>query len=93
MVHRGQDAEVAVGDRDASVLEPALLRPTRGPARLALRNLGLVELQDSEVRLDDRAVELPADAAEVGEDGGQARQRWVEQLAQLVVLGVLVRFD
>jgi hypothetical protein len=46
-----------------------------------------------EVRLDDRAVELPADAAEVGEDGGQARQRWVEQLAQLVVLGVLVRFD
>ena len=91
VVHRGQDAEVAVGDRDASVLEPALLRPTRGPARLALRNLGLVELQ--EVRLDDRAVELPADAAEVGEDGGQARQRWVEQLAQLVVLGVLVRFD
>jgi hypothetical protein len=68
----------------------ALLRPPRGPARLALRDLGLVELQ--EVRLDDRAVELPADAAEVGEDGGQARQRWVEQLAQLVVLGVLVRF-
>jgi hypothetical protein len=26
VVHRGQDAEVAVGDRDASVLEPALLR-------------------------------------------------------------------
>ena len=76
VVHRGQDAEVAVGDRDASVLEPSLLRPPRGPARLALRNLGLVELQ--EVRLDDRAVELPADAAEVGEDGGQARQRWVE---------------
>ncbi len=73
MVHRGQDAEVqvAVGDRDAtsSVLEPALLRPPRGPARLALRNLGLVELL--EVRPDDRAVELPADAAEVGEDGGQ----------------------
>jgi hypothetical protein len=53
VVHRGQDAEVAVGDRknrDASaslsVLEPlaALLRPPRGPARLALRNLGLVEL-------------------------------------------------
>ena len=64
MVHRGQDAEVAVGDRDASVLEPALLRPPRGPARLALLNLGLVELL--EVRLDDRAVELPADAAEVG---------------------------
>jgi hypothetical protein len=38
--------EVAFGDRDASVLEPALLRPPRGPARLALRvlNLGLVEL-------------------------------------------------
>ena len=71
MVHRGQDAEVAVGDRDASVLEPALLCPPRGPARLALRHLGLVELL--EVRLDDRAVELPADAAEVGEDGGQAR--------------------
>ncbi len=39
VVHRasGQDAEVAVGDsdRDASVLEPALLRPPRGPARLA----------------------------------------------------------
>ena len=36
------------------------------PARLALLNLrvGLVELL--EVRLDDRAVELPADAAEVG---------------------------
>ena len=33
VVHRGQDAEVAVGDRDASVLEPALLRPPRGPAR------------------------------------------------------------
>ncbi len=96
MGHRGQDAEVAVGDRDASVLEPALLRPPRGPARLALRNLGLVEFKLLEVRLDDdRAVELPADAAEVGEDGrgGQARQRWVEQLAQLVVLGVLVRFD
>ena len=86
--------EAAFGDRDASVLEPALLRPPRGPARLALpgRNLGLVELL--EVRLDDRAVELPAaDAAEVGEDGGQVPQRWVEQLAQLVVLGVLVRFD
>ena len=27
VVHRGQDAEVSVGDRDASVLEPALLRP------------------------------------------------------------------
>ena len=54
MVHRGQDAEVSVGDRDASVLEPALLRPPRGPARLALLNLGLVELL--EVRLDDRAV-------------------------------------
>ena len=40
VVHRGQDAEVAVGDRDASVLEPALLRPPRGPARLALLNLG-----------------------------------------------------
>ena len=91
MVHRGQDAEVAVGDRDASVLEPALLRPPRGPARLALRNLGLVELQ--EVRLDDRAVELPADAAEVGEDGRQAPQRRVEQLAELVVLGVLVGFN
>ena len=87
-LHRGQDAEVAVGDRDASVLEPALLRPPRGPGRLALRNLGLVELQ--EVRLDDRAVELPADAAEVGEDGGQARQRWVEQLAQLVFLLLLL---
>ena len=84
MVHRGQDAEVAVGDRDASVLEPALLRPPRGPARLALRNLGLVELQ--EVRPDDRAVELPADAAEVGEDGGQARQRWVEQLTVFLLL-------
>ena len=55
MVHRGQDAEVAVGDRDASMLEPALLCPPRGPARLALLNLGLVELL--EVRLDDRAVE------------------------------------
>ncbi len=66
MVHRGQDAEVAVGDRDASVLETALPRPPRGQleARLALLNLGLVELL--EVRLDDRAVELPADAAEVG---------------------------
>jgi hypothetical protein len=51
--------EVAFGDRDASVLEPALLRPPRGPARLALLNLGLVGLL--EVRLDDRAVELPAD--------------------------------
>ncbi len=62
-------------DRDASVLEPALLRPPRGPARLALRvlNLGIVELL--EVRLDNRAVELPADAAEVGEDGRQAPQR------------------
>jgi hypothetical protein len=50
VVHRGQDAEVAVGDRDASVLEPALLRPPRGPARLALLNLGLVELL--EVRQD-----------------------------------------
>jgi hypothetical protein len=45
------------------------------------------------VRLDDRAVELPADAAEVGEDGRQAPQRRVQQLAQLVVLGVLVGFD
>ena len=76
MVHRGQDAEVAVGDRDARVLEPALLRPPRCPARLALLNLGLVELL--EVRLDDRAVELPADTAEVGEDGRQAPQRRVE---------------
>ena len=43
VVHRGQDAEeVAVGDRDARVLEPALLRPPRCPARLALLNLGLV---------------------------------------------------
>ena len=91
VVHRGQDAEVAVGDRDASMLEPALLCPPRGPARLALLNLGLVELL--EVRLDDRAVELPANAAEVGESGRQAPQRRVEQLAQLVVLGVLVRFD
>jgi hypothetical protein len=42
-----------------------------------------------------RAVKLPADAAEVGEDGRQAPQRRVEhwQLAQLVVLGVLVGFD
>ncbi len=47
-------------------------RPPGGPARLALLNLGLVGLL--EVRLDDRAVELPADTAdsEVGEDGGQA---------------------
>ncbi len=73
VVHRGQDAEVAVSDRDASVLEPALLRPPRGPARLALRNLGLVELL--QVRLDDRAVELPADAAEIGEDGGSGQVR------------------
>ena len=60
---------------------------------LALLNLGLVELL--EVRLDDRAVELPANAAEVGENGPgrQAPQRRVEQLAQLVVLGVLVGFD
>ncbi len=78
VVHRGQDAEVAVGDRDASVLEPALLRPPRGPAAAqpdfklpSSTSSGLVELL--EVRLDDRAVELPADAAaEVGEDGGQA---------------------
>ncbi len=52
-----RDADVAVGDRDrdARVLEQALLRPPRGPARLAraLRNLGLVGLRlDSEVRLD-----------------------------------------
>ncbi len=40
---------------------------TASPPRLAPLNLGLVELL--EVRLDDRAVELPADAAEVGEDG------------------------
>ena len=68
MVHRGQDAEVAVGDRDASVLEPALPRPPRGQleARLALLNLGLRLVELLEVRLDDRAVELPADAAEVG---------------------------
>ncbi len=33
-VHRGQDGEIAVGDRDASVLEPALLRPPRGPVRV-----------------------------------------------------------
>ena len=92
MVHRGQDAEVAVGDRDARVLEPALLRSPRCPAGLALLNLGLVELL--EVRLDDRAVELPpADTAEVGEDGRQAPQRRVEELAQLVVLGVLVGFN
>ena len=90
VVHRGQDAEVAVGDRDARVLEPALLRSPRCPARLALLNLGLVELL--EVRLDDRAVELPADTAEVGEDGRQAPQRRVEELAELVVLGVLVDF-
>jgi hypothetical protein len=45
------------------------------------------------IRSRCRAPVCPADAAEVGEDGGQARQRWVEQLAQLVVLGVLVRFD
>ena len=83
--------EVAFGDRDASVLEPALLRPPRGPARLALLNLGLVEFL--KVRLDDRTVELPADAAEVGEDGRQAPQRRVQQLAQSVVLGVLVGFD
>jgi hypothetical protein len=70
VVHRGQDAEVAIGDRDARVLEQALFRPPRGPARLALRNLGLVELL--EVRLDDRGVELAANAAEVGEDGRQA---------------------
>ncbi len=58
-------------------------------------NLGLVRVGLLEVRLDsdDRAVELPADAAEVGEDGRQAPQRRVEQLAQLVVLGVLVGFD
>ena len=73
VVHRGQDAEVAVGDRDARVLEQALPRHPRGPegpARLALSNLGLVELL--EVRLDDCAVELAADAAGVGEDGRQA---------------------
>ena len=72
------------------MLEPALPRPPRGPARLARLNLGLVELL--EVWADDRAVELPADAAEVGEDGRQASQRRVEQLAQLVVLGVLLGF-
>jgi hypothetical protein len=64
------------------------------PARiLSSRKIPNRDVELQEVRLDDRAVELPADAAEVGEDGGQARQRWVEQLAQLVVLGVLVRFD
>ena len=56
VVHRGQDAEVAVGDRDARVLEPALLRSPRCPARLALLNLGLVELL--EVRLDETFVVL-----------------------------------
>ncbi len=98
MVHRGQDAKVAVGDRDARVLEQALLRPPRGPAaaagaaRLALRTLGgHVELL--EVWLDDCAVELAADAAEVGEDGRQVLQWRVQQLAQLVVFGVLVGFD
>ena len=49
VVHRGQDAEVAVGDRDASVLdsEPALPRPPRGPARLALLNLEAASTVDS----------------------------------------------
>ena len=61
------------------------------PVGLALLNLGLVELL--EVRLDDRAVELPADTAEVGEDSRQAPQRRVEQLAQPVVLGMLVGFS
>ena len=66
-----QDVEVVRGDRDAEVLEQSLLRPPHGkptPTMLPLLNLGLVELL--EVRLDDRAAELPADAAEVGEDGG-----------------------
>jgi hypothetical protein len=83
VVHRGQDAEVAVGDRDARGLEQALLRPpspqARGPARLALCNLGLVKLL--EVRLDDCGVEFAANAAEVGEDGRQAPQWRVQQLA------------
>jgi hypothetical protein len=95
VVHCGHDAEVAVGDRDARVLEQALLSPSRGPARLALRNLCIVELL--EVWVDDRAVELAADAAEVGEDRRQAPQRRVEQeveqQAKLVELGVLVGFD
>ncbi len=51
---------------------------------------GLVEWL--EVRLDDRAVELPADAAAVGEDGWQTPQRWVEQLAQLACLSFGVLF-
>ena len=85
MVHRGQDAEleVAVGGRTVTLVcsvEPALPRPPRSPARLALLNLGLVEFL--KVRLDDRAVEPPADAAEVGEDGRQAPQRRVQQPAQ-----------
>ncbi len=69
--HRGgQDAELAFGDRDASVLEPALLRPPR--SRSSTLNLGIVELL--EVQLDNRAVELPGpgDAAEVGEGGRPA---------------------
>ncbi len=80
----------------------ALQAPPRGPARLALLNLGIKGLL--EVRLDtsNRAVELPADAAEVGEDGRPGPGRhlsggWVSgnqaQLAQLAVLGVLVRFE
>ncbi len=70
------------------------------PARLqvALLNLGLV--WPLEARLDDRAVELPADAAEVGEDGRQAPEPHLgggllasAQLAQSAVLGVLASFD
>ena len=71
VVHRGQvPSEVAVGDGDASVLEPALPRPPRGPARLALLNLGLVELL--EVRLDDRAVGFCCFAC-------SSRQEWDNQ--------------
>ena len=41
----------------------------------------------------DAELRLPADTAEVGEDGRQAPQRRVEELAELVVLGVLVGFN
>ncbi len=92
VVHRGQDAEVAVATVTLMCWNRRCFAlGTAQPDNVALLNLGLVELL--EVRLDDRAVELPADAAEVGEDGGHAPQRRVEQQAQLVVLGVLVRFD
>ncbi len=87
---------LAVVDRDASVLSGASaaspssqLSPTCPPQPRPR----IFTLEFLKVRLDDRAVELPADAAEVGEDGRQAPQRRVQQLAQLVVLGVLVGFD